>query len=455
MGDQRGPDATLALDSEPRAEADPGRSRLVRRRRVILGIAGAAVLVSTGGLVGVRFIKSPAQIAADTAEPPPSKLTAPVEKRKLTAQQTIRGQVYPPIRYDVTPVAPSPDITSLFVSKATVAAGTRVASGDFLGEVSGRPLLALKGDVPAYRDLKFGMTGSDVSQLQRALRDLGYGRGSDSDGTLGAGTAKAVAAFYKDREYPAPADANPLTTAQVPTASKTPAKAADTKSIVDGTTVLPKGEAVFLPSFPATVIETTGAVGQPANGVLLKLTTSGLVVTGQLSPNAQNQVRAGMTCAINDDSSAAKAKGTIASVGQSTTAIPTGVVVPIGGTSGTSGTTSGQGGGGNPAGGAGGATTAAYLPLSITTEQPLPSTWNGKNVRIVIDTASTSGEVLAVPLSAVVTTANGTTTVTRVAPDGTQTVVPVTTGLSADGMVEVSPAGQVELRAGDQVRVGR
>ena len=97
-----------------------------------------------------------------------------MEKRKLTAQQTIRGQVYPPVRYDVTPTAPSADVTALYVSKATVPVGARVDSGDHLGEVSGRPLFALRGNVPAYRDLKLGMTGSDVTQLQRALRDLGY-----------------------------------------------------------------------------------------------------------------------------------------------------------------------------------------------------------------------------------------------------------------------------------------
>ena len=210
---------------------------------------------------------------------------------------------------------------------------------------------------------------------------------------------------------------------------------------------------MFLPTFPATVIETTGALGQPATGVLLKLTTSGLVLTGQLPLNAQNTVKPGMTCVINDDAGGTPIKGSIATVGQPTTSVPSGVVVPIGGSP--SGGATGQTGGGNPQTGTGGAATSAYLPLSITTEQPLPSAWNGKNVRIVIDTASTSGEVLAVPVSAVVTTANGTTTVTRVEPDGRQTPVPVTTGLSADGMIEVRPAGTVELRAGDQVRISK
>ena len=52
----------------PPAEARGGKSarssRLARRRRVLLAVGVAAVLLSVGGLIGAAFVKSPAQLAA-------------------------------------------------------------------------------------------------------------------------------------------------------------------------------------------------------------------------------------------------------------------------------------------------------------------------------------------------------------------------------------------------------
>jgi hypothetical protein len=161
-----------------------------------------------------------------------------------------------------------------------------------------------------------------------------------------------------------------------------------------------------------------------------------------------------MRVAVIDDTTGVKAQGTVSALGQPTTTAPTGTVVPIGGTA-----SSGDAGGGQSGTGTTGTTgssnTPSYVPVSITADQPLPGTLNGKSVRIVIDTASSTEDILAVPVSAVVTTAGGTTTVTRIEPGGGETVVPVLTGMSADGMVEVRAAGAMELRAGDRVKVGR
>ena len=52
-------------------------SALVRRRRVVLLVAGGAALLSIGGVVGAWYVKSPAQLAADTAPPKASIITAP------------------------------------------------------------------------------------------------------------------------------------------------------------------------------------------------------------------------------------------------------------------------------------------------------------------------------------------------------------------------------------------
>lgn len=63
-----------------------------------------------------------------------------------------------------------------------VAEGETIEQGDVLYRVDGEPVVALYGEVPAYRtlrDLSENMKGDDVLQLEQALVDLGY----DEDGT--------------------------------------------------------------------------------------------------------------------------------------------------------------------------------------------------------------------------------------------------------------------------------
>ena len=80
---------------------------------------------------------------------------------------------------------------------------------------------------------------------------------------------------------------------------------------------------------------------------------------------------------------------------------------------------------------------------------------SGKDVRIIIETESSDGKTLTVPIAAVTTSADGTNQVSKVSPASTTTTVQVTTGLSAEGLVEVRPADSDALHAGDQVLVGR
>ncbi|MFF2144399.1 peptidoglycan-binding protein [Kitasatospora sp. NPDC058190] len=183
---------------------EPGRPRMARRRRALLVVAVVAAVVAGGGLGAASLIKSPAERAADTAPPPSTLMTARVTKQPLTQTTVVRGQVYPPTQYNVTPTAASADITQLYVSALPVKSGDQVANGRQLAEVSGQPLFVLEGPVPAYRDLKPGSSGPDVAELQAALEQLGYGRGDDAQGTYGPGTAEAVTGYYRHLGYPAP-----------------------------------------------------------------------------------------------------------------------------------------------------------------------------------------------------------------------------------------------------------
>ncbi len=65
-------------DDSGRRQAMRG-SRLARRRRVLVGVGIAAALLAVGGLIGASFVKSPQQLAADTAAPPATVTTSPAE----------------------------------------------------------------------------------------------------------------------------------------------------------------------------------------------------------------------------------------------------------------------------------------------------------------------------------------------------------------------------------------
>lgn len=82
--------------------------------------------------------------------------------------------------------------------------GTAVEQGNVLFEIDGEPVVALYGEVPAYRTMRDlrsdNMTGADVAQLEAALVALGY----DPDGTVTVddeftdATEKMVERWQKD-----------------------------------------------------------------------------------------------------------------------------------------------------------------------------------------------------------------------------------------------------------------
>jgi HlyD family secretion protein len=440
--------------------------------------------VSIGGLVGAAFVKSPAEVAADTAPPNRTVITAKVSSQVLTSTVVLRGVVYPGVQYNITPSAASASVTALYVSKMNVAVGSAVSSGELLAEVSGQPLFALKGAVPAYRDLMPGDSGTDILQLQTALRSLGYSTGSDSSGYFGSGTKAAVVAFYRHLGYIAPtagaaadaavaADQKAVTAdreavssaqAQQPQTSATRAEvstdqtqlSADETALsqaeaVDGAMV-PQGEVVFLPSFPATVTAVNGTVGQGVSGTLLSLTTGELALTGELPPADAGLVKPGMKVQVLDETTNLTANGTVQSLGAATTNTPTGIVVAIGASagSGSGGSAPAAPGNNNDIGGA-----TSFIPMPVTLDGALSAAWSGENVRVTVDTGSSAGAVLTVPVAAIFTTASGQTEVTTVSASGAQTNVPVSTGVTANGYTQVTALDGGTLKAGDNVAVGQ
>ncbi|MET9962962.1 peptidoglycan-binding protein [Streptomyces sp. NPDC006326] len=183
---------------------------LSRRRAWVAAVAVGAVLLSGAGVAASLVIKSPAQTAAEAGPPPLDVLIARVEKRVLRDTVIVRGTVTSAQAVQVTPAVSGPEGAGPpVVTKVAVRQGEQVEAGKVLLEVSGRPVFALPGALPVYRDLKPGATGDDVKQLQKALAGLGHGTGSDQAGTFGAGTKAALGSFYRSIGYdPLPAVAD-------------------------------------------------------------------------------------------------------------------------------------------------------------------------------------------------------------------------------------------------------
>jgi peptidoglycan hydrolase-like protein with peptidoglycan-binding domain len=72
-----------------------------------------------------------------------------------------------------------------------------IREGEIFLTVSGRPVFALRGGTPTFRDKSPGSTGDDVQQLEQALARLGFDPGS-IDGNYDQKTSAAVERWYRD-----------------------------------------------------------------------------------------------------------------------------------------------------------------------------------------------------------------------------------------------------------------
>ena len=140
-----------------------------RRRWLVGAVVGAAVVAAGAGWAVGTQIKSPAQVAAETAPPDASLIAVPVERKTLTTEVVVRGVVRhgtpQPLAIATSPLKPeSPVVTSLPTLGATIDEGTLALA------IAGRPVLAFRGAQPSYRDLSVGTSGSDVMQSRRSAR---------------------------------------------------------------------------------------------------------------------------------------------------------------------------------------------------------------------------------------------------------------------------------------------
>jgi hypothetical protein len=245
---------------------------------------------------------------------------------------------------------------------------------------NGSPVVLLYGTVPDWRTLEEGVTGADVSQLNRDLVALGDA-GSAEVSALGwdyfsAQTAAGVAKLQSALGVSAPSGSLPL------------------------------GQVVFEPG-ALRVSQVTGSLGGPASGPVLAATSDRHAVTIPLNAAMQSQVTAGdtVTVTLPDGSST---PGTVSSVGR---------------------VASGSG-------------SNATIPVTVTLTDPgAAGILDQAPVTVNITTAS-AHNALVVPVGALLAQAPGGYEVEVAGPGNTRRYVPVTTGIFDDayGLVQVTGA---------------
>ena len=156
--------------------------------------------MSVVGLATTVFIESPHDVAAQSAAPPATTLSAVARWQVLREAITVQGIVRSSRMIKVTARAPYATVT---LTQLPVKPGDRVRPGQVIAQIDGRPVMLLRGRLPAYRNLHVGDHGPDVAQLQRALQGLGYAD-FDSPGYFGQSTALALLMFYRHLGYDAP-----------------------------------------------------------------------------------------------------------------------------------------------------------------------------------------------------------------------------------------------------------
>ena len=172
----------------------------MKRTRILALCTAGVVAVGAGGFILGRQVKSPADAAAQAAPPTASRLAVPVERRVISATLITRGDV----RFgDPKPVVLPPSALKANLGNLVTLAATKgqeIEPGQRVLEVAGRPVLALVGSTPAYRDLRPGDQGDDVRQLEDGLSKLGFGPGP-VDGRYDDATERGVEAWYRSVGY--------------------------------------------------------------------------------------------------------------------------------------------------------------------------------------------------------------------------------------------------------------
>ncbi|MEU5156571.1 hypothetical protein [Glycomyces sp. NPDC021274] len=245
------------------------------KSHVVSGVLGLALLGATGtAWYFADQARTPAQRAEETAAPDDSVITVRVDQDQLIDTLDFDAELNRTGDFEIPAPANAPEgAETALASKLPLEVGDEVKAGTVLLEVSGRPMIALKGAVPAYRDLQEGDTGPDVEQLQLALQQI---YGTPKTGKFDARTIADVKKLYDHAGYDHATtseevvDETPEGEGDAPPEGEGDEDAENTgggqTTTVERVTV-PAAEVVFLPELPMQVSKINAKQSAPVTGI--------------------------------------------------------------------------------------------------------------------------------------------------------------------------------------------
>jgi hypothetical protein len=361
-----------------------------RRVQLRWMVAAGLVVMVAAGLVSAWSAGAFASGASSGSGGLPAPETAPVTRQDLSAQTPVSATLGYAGSYTV--LGHSGTLTWLPSPGQVIGQGQVVYKTD-----NGNPVVLLYGSVPAWRALSPGVTGADVSQLNRDLVALGD-----------ASSPEVSAAGWDYFSSQTQAGVQRLQSAL---------------GISSPPGSLALGSVVFEP-VALRVVTVTGSLGGPASGRVLAATSTQHVVTIPLDAAAQSEVKAGdaVTVTLPDGS---VTPATVSSVGTVATVSP----------------------GSNPS--QSGSGSSATIPVTATLTDPSAAGGLDQAPVTVNITTATVSNALVVPVGALLAQSSGGYAVEAAGAGNTRRLVPVTTGIFDDtnGLVQVTGA----LTPGEQL----
>lgn len=382
-------------------------------------LATAAVVIS--GLVVGPMLKSPQQAAAEALPPQARSVLVSAEKRALTERIVFRAAIVPGKSLPLT-------ATAALVSKVPVVTGTPLGAGSAISdgvvllEANGEPVFAMNWPFRPYRDLEYGFYGPDVAALQNTLATLGYATSLNS--LLDSRTAAGLTQFYKDRGYEVLTKSEAI---QKPEAVTMPLLKTPTTGTIDTEIAHPYLPASHVLRIPARNHVIT-AVG----------TQVGSDISDPAAPlfNLDGERGSGLA-AVTAEQATKLAPGNKAEFRDSRDGSTHAVTVKSIATS---------------AGDVPGVGQGFRVEFSFDGTVPAP-TPDGTTLMVAAQVGNDLGDVLAAPVTAVYSDADGSSYIT-VSKNGSITSMPVATGKSLGGWIQILPEPGHDVAPGDQLVVG-
>lgn len=358
-------------------------TRSVRRRSLVLSLCLVAVVAAGGGTWAVVDGASSAAGGSSDRAGERSGTTAVITKGDLTDTKTFAGKLGFGTASGVPGTAPG---TLTWLPRP----GDTIRRDQPVYAVDERPVRAMYGTVPMWRELARRTKGTDVRQLNENLAALGYDVAVDD--VFGPRTQRAVERWQRDRDLRV------------------------TGALTNADLVFVDGE--------VRVASVVGVLGRPADGNVITVTSTEQVVTVTVSQREAERLAVGTEVEILVNGVGGPMHGKVADVAPDGDA---------------------GGGDGSDAGGGGGGDTIVVSVSFDAGDRKVPTAGAAQ----IEAKGTTVKDVLSVPVSALVAGKDGKYAVDVVRRDGTTARTTVVPGFTAGGRIAVTGS----VSEGDRVVV--